>query len=55
MVINKWEILCFASWFFSLKFVGTVFISSRISSHIIAELFAKYSPFSQQHVAGFEI
>ena len=67
MVINKnfsiesIEILCFTSCFFSLKFVGIVFVSSSYdsitSSYVIAELSiirAKYFPFSQLHVAGFQ-
>ena len=44
--------------FFFLKFLGTVFVSSNISSHITTESsikVAKYFPFSQLHVVGFEI
>ena len=48
--------------FFSLKFVGIVFISSSYnfitSSYLITEssiILAKYFPFSQLHVAGFQI
>ena len=46
--------------FFSLKFVETIFVSSSsiISSNIITEssiIIAKYLPFSQLHVAGFEV
>ena len=47
--------------FFSLKFVGIVFISSSrdsiTSTQIIAEsstILAKYFPFLQMHVAGFQ-
>ena len=42
--------------FFSLKFVSFSY-DSIVSSHIIAELsiiLAKYFPFSQLHVAGFQ-
>ena len=41
-----------------LKFVGTVFVSSIISSHEINEssvILAKYFPFSPLHVAAFQI
>ena len=45
--------------FFSLKIVVTVFVSSSIiSSYVITELsiiLAKYFPFLQLHVAGFQI
>ena len=44
--------------FFSLKFVGIVFVSSVISSQAITEsliIIAKYFPFLQLHVAGFQI
>ena len=44
--------------FFSLKFLGTVFVSPIISSQVIAEssiILANYFPFSQLHVAGFQI
>ena len=48
--------------FFSLKFVGTVFVSlsddSMISVHKNAEsskILAKYYPLLQLHVAGFQI
>ena len=43
---------------FSLKLVGTVFVSSMISSHEITEssiILAKYFPFSQLHVLGLQI
>ena len=43
---------------FLLKFVGTGFVSSKISSHVIAEsciILAKDFWFSQLHVAGFQI
>ena len=43
--------------FFSLKFTGIV-VDSIISSHLIAEsfiAFAKYFPFSQQHIKEFQI
>ena len=45
---------------FSLKFVGMVSFSSAsiISSRVIIEssmVLAKYLPFSQLHVAGFQI
>ena len=58
MVINKKarEILCFTVYFFLLRFVGNVFASSIISSHVIAEsytILAKYFPFSQLHIVGF--
>ena len=67
MVINKKaskkkEILCFTSFIFSLKFVGAVFVSasfvSSFSSHVTIEssiTVAKYFPFSQLHVAGFQM
>ena len=44
--------------FFPLKFVGTVFIPSKISSHVITEssiIFAKYLSFPQLHEEGFQI
>ena len=44
--------------FVSLKFVITVFISSLISLHVITEssiILAKYLPFLQLHVAGFQM
>ena len=58
--IKKFFVLQFT--FFSLKFVGTVFVgivfvSSIIPSHVITESsikLAKYFPFSQLHVAGFQ-
>ena len=58
------KILCFKGCFFSLKFVGIVFVSSswdlasHHSSHVIAEssiILAKYLPFLQLHVSGFQI
>ena len=49
----------FTDCFFSLKFVVNVFISSSIISlHVITEssiTLVKYLPFSQLHVAGFQI
>ena len=58
--IKSFYILQFA--FFSLKFVGIVSVSSfygfTISSQVIVEstiVLAKYFPFSQLHVAGFQI
>ena len=65
MVINKEASKIYQLWvlkviFFSLKFVGIVFISSLYdfvtSSQIIADspiILAKYFLFSQIHVAGF--
>ena len=58
--------MCFTGCFFSLKFVGIVFVSSTydlasasiISPDVITEssiIFAKYLPFLQLHVAGFQI
>ena len=48
--------------FFVLKFVVLAFVSSSydsiISSHVITKssiILAKYFPFSQLHVAGFQI
>ena len=44
--------------FFSLKIVVTVFASFIISSQVITKLstiLAKYLPFLQLHVAGFQI
>ena len=45
---------------FTLKFVGTVFVSSLsiISQHVITEssiIVAKYFPFWKSHVAGIQI
>ena len=62
----KYTNLWFTCCILSLKFVGTVFVSSLydlasasiISSHIITELLkilAKYLSFSQLHVSGFQI
>ena len=42
----------------SIKFLQFVFVSSMILSHVIAEssaVLAKYFPFLQLHVAGFQI
>ena len=50
--------MCFTSYLFSLKLVGTVFVVSLFSSHLITEssvTHAKYFPFLQLHVAGFQI
>ena len=50
------EILHLQADFFLLKFVSLSY-ESTTSSHIIAESFiilAKYFPFSQIHVAGFQ-
>ena len=64
MVINKnvsknIEMLCFTGSFTHLKFIGIVFVStSIISSRVIPEstiILAQYFPFSQLHVAGFQI
>ena len=44
--------------FFSLKFVGMVFVVSIISSHVITEssiILAKYLPFLHLSVAEFQI
>ena len=49
---------CFTDYIFSLKFVGILLVSSVISSHAITEssiILAKYLPFLQLHVAGFQI
>ena len=62
----KYRNFVFYRLLFSLKFVGAVFVSltfniasaSIISSHSIAEssiILAKYFPFLQLHVAGFQI
>ena len=48
--------LCFTDCFFSLKFVGIVFVSSIILLHETTEssiILVKYLPFSQLHVTGF--
>ena len=61
MVFNKKasrKFLFHRLFFFSLHFVITVFVSSVISSHVITEssiMLAKYLPFSQLRVAGFQI
>ena len=63
MVINKnaskiHRNFVFYSLLFSLKFMGTAFVSSIISSHVITEsstVLAKYLPFSQLRIAGFQI
>ena len=50
------EILRFTGYFFSLKFVSSSY-DSITSSHIINELsiiLAKYFPFAQLHVVGFQ-
>ena len=44
--------------FFEVLFVGIVFVSSIIPSHIITEssiILSTYLPFSQLHVAGFQM
>ena len=58
----KYRHSVFYRLYFLLKFVGIAFVSlsydSIISSHIIAELsiiLAKYLPFLQLHVEGFQI
>ena len=62
----KYRNFVFCRQLFSLQFVVRVFVSplydltseSIISSHIITEssiVFAKYLPFVQLHVAGFQI
>ena len=46
---NKIYILCFTGYFLSIKFVGTVFIFSITSPHVITEssrILDKYLPFS---------
>ena len=54
--VQKFFVLQIA--FLSIKFVLTVFVSSSItSSHVITEssiILAKYLPFSQLQVAGFQ-
>ena len=48
---------CFTCYYFSLKFLGIVFASSILSLHVITGssiILAKYMPFSQLHVAGFQ-
>ena len=48
----------FLGCFFLLKFFATVFVYFIISSHVITEsslILAKYLPFSQVHVVGFQI
>ena len=60
------KILFFAGYFFLSKFVGIVFVfslydlvsASMISSHVITEpslIFANYLPFSQLHIAVFQV
>ena len=54
MVVNKFVEVIFGG----TAFVRTVFVVSLISSHIIAEsliILVKCLPFSQLHVAGFQI
>ena len=62
----KYRNFMFYRLFFSLKFVGAVFVfesyklasASIISSHVIAEssiVLPKYIPLLQLHVAGFQI
>ena len=54
MVVNKFVEVIFGG----TAFVRTVFVVSLISSHILAEsliILAKCLPFSQLHVAGFQI
>ena len=62
MIINKMaskiKKFVFYRLFLSLKFVEIVFVSSIISSHVITEssiILAKYLPFLQLHVEGFQI
>ena len=63
--IGNIETLHFTGCFFPLKYVGIVFVSSlyysSISSYVIAEssitpviILAKYFPFLQLHVEGFQ-
>ena len=57
MYKNKYKNLIYYRVLFSLKVVGTVFVSSlyafKTSSHIITE--SSIISFSQLHVAGFQI
>ena len=60
MVINKKvsTIFGFTGYLFSLKFIEIVVVSSLISALTITELsiiLSKYLPFSQLHVAQFQI
>ena len=60
MVINKKvsKIFGFTGYLFSLKFIEIVVVSSIISALTITELsiiLSKYLPFSQLHVAQFQI
>ena len=61
IVIKKtseiWKFFVLQVTFFSLKFVGNVFVSSIISSHIItvsSVVLPKYLLFLQLQVAGFQ-
>ena len=54
VIINKKESKIYK--FYSLKFVGTVFVSSIISSHVATEssiILAKYLPFLHLLITGF--
>ena len=54
---GKYRNVVFYRLLFSLKFVGTVFIFSVISSHVISEssvILAKYLPFLQVYVEWFQ-
>ena len=60
LVINKKvsKIFGFTGYLFSLKFIEIVVVSSIISALTITELsiiLSKYLPFSQLHVAQFQI
>ena len=60
MLIKKRQVQSRIFFFFSLTFVVTVFVStvSIIYSNIITEssiILAKYLPFSQLHVARFQM
>ena len=59
---EKYTNFVFYRLLFPLKFVENVFVywtsESIISAHVITEsslILAKYFPFSQLHVAGFQI
>ena len=52
----KYRFFVCYSLLFSLKFVETIFVSSIILSHVIAEtsiILAKHFPFSHLYVLGF--
>ena len=56
MVTNKKAIKIYS--LFEWLFVGTVFVVSMISSHVITELSVipgTYLPFLQLHITGFQI